>query len=179
MNHALNTVVSAIAHHGDSVPAIICIDGPAGCGKTSLANELQLTLHTAVVVHLDDLYHGWEDPFTSELFQRVRDEILLPHLRGEAIEFAPWNWELGKRDPVVGLSKADVVIVEGVGACAQPLRELATLTVFLDADAHQAIERAIARDGESLRPQLMKWLEDQTRHFARDNTRTSCDVVIS
>ena len=73
----------------------------------------------------------------------------------------------------------DVVILEGVGACAQPLRELATLTVFLDADAHQAIERAIARDGESLRPQLMKWLEDQTRHFARDNTRTSCDVVIS
>ncbi len=44
---------------------IVSIDGPAGSGKTTLANELASELMNAnrvmSVVHLDELYEGWDD----------------------------------------------------------------------------------------------------------------------
>ena len=39
---------------------LVCIDGPAGSGKTTLAGRLADALGPdAAVVHLEDLYAGW------------------------------------------------------------------------------------------------------------------------
>ena len=39
---------------------LVCVDGPAGSGKTTLADALRRREPTAVVVHMDDLFEGWD-----------------------------------------------------------------------------------------------------------------------
>ena len=49
---------------------VIAIDGPAGAGKTTLAHEIFLALSpkmTVNVIHMDDLYDGWENALTDDL----------------------------------------------------------------------------------------------------------------
>ena len=63
----LSKVKSAIAN-SDALcgeTKIVTIDGPAGSGKTTLADELSISLSDGngpmSVVHLDELYEGWDD----------------------------------------------------------------------------------------------------------------------
>jgi pantothenate kinase-related protein Tda10 len=42
---------------------LLCIDGPAGSGKTTLAGEVAaeaMAEMSVAVVHLDDVYPGWD-----------------------------------------------------------------------------------------------------------------------
>src|SRR5690606_19498388 len=64
----------------ESVPALgdvrlVCVDGPAGSGKTTLAGRLAEALDHAPVLHLDDLYEGWSG-LDGDLAPRLRAQVL-------------------------------------------------------------------------------------------------------
>jgi len=65
---------------------IVTIDGPAGSGKTTLADELSISMSDAngpmSVVHLDELYEGWDDALDQKLFDRIEAWILTPIRNG-------------------------------------------------------------------------------------------------
>ena len=69
----------------NNYPAIIAIDGNAGAGKTTLAIEISTKLldigKSSQIVHMDDLYEGWQNPFTVNLATRVITEVLEPFLQ--------------------------------------------------------------------------------------------------
>ena len=48
---------------------IIAIDGPAGSGKTTLAERLSQNFpeRPIAIIHMDDLYAGWNDALTPTL----------------------------------------------------------------------------------------------------------------
>jgi uridine kinase len=49
---------------------VIAIDGPAGAGKTTLAQEIFRAFSTkssVQVIHMDDLYDGWGNALSSDL----------------------------------------------------------------------------------------------------------------
>ena len=75
-----NTNLVQDLHKLAATPSIIAIDGVAGSGKTTLATKLSEELSNAPVVHMDDLYNGWSNPFSDELVQRVTKQILNPYL---------------------------------------------------------------------------------------------------
>ena len=56
---------------------IIAIDGPAGSGKTTLAQKLVNDLSDAQVIHMDDLYDGWNDPLSAKLNTLTDKQISL------------------------------------------------------------------------------------------------------
>ena len=178
INATLELVLSRVSEGACDQPVLICIDGPAGSGKTELAQALAQQLIDGSVVHMDDLYEGWANPFDSKLFDRIRDSIVLPHLQQLPITFAKWDWASDCWGPAQTLESRKTLILEGVGACAAPVRQLADVTVFLDAQPEQALERAIARDGQQLRLQLLQWQVAQAEHFAHDQTATNCSLVI-
>src|SRR4029077_4157497 len=70
---------------------LVCVDGPAGSGKTSLADAVARRTD-AQVVHMDDLYGGWE----GLLFVAGRVERLLrPLARGVHGPGGRAHWRAG------------------------------------------------------------------------------------
>ena len=175
---ALQRVLQALSGSEVRERSIICIDGPAGSGKTALANALALEIGDCAIAHMDDFYEGWLNPFSPSLFERVLNNALLPHVEGRALCYPPWDWNAEGWGSEQNFGTQAVLILEGVGACAAPLRRIAQLSVFIADSPEHSLERAISRDGEHLRPQLLQWLDSQTRHFAEDQTAQNCELVI-
>ena len=72
---------------------LLAIDGPAGSGKTTLAAKLQSEYQqssTVQVIHMDDLYKGWEDALSDELTLKL-SEIVQSHKAGKTFYIKRFN----------------------------------------------------------------------------------------
>ena len=79
---------------------LLAIDGPAGAGKTTLASKLEneYSLHSTVkVIHMDDLYNGWEDGLGQSLTDTLK-KITSAHHSGKECTIDLFNWHLMKFD---------------------------------------------------------------------------------
>jgi uridine kinase len=152
---------------------LLCLDGPAGSGKTTLAAAVG-ALVPATVVHLDDLYDGWHG------LPRLRDQLdplLLPLARGEAGSYRRYDWAAGRYTETVVVEPAPVLILEGVGSGLAAYSSLRTLLVWVDAPDQVRLARWRARDGEAVEPYLAAWQRDEAALFAREDTRAAADVI--
>lgn len=154
---------------------LLCLDGPAGSGKTTLAGEVAM-LTGAPVVHMDAVYAGWAglDHLTD-----VLDPLLLPLGRGEAGRYRRYDWHAGRFAEWVHVPPAPLLVLEGVGSGLAAYADLVTLLAWLDAPVGQRKERALARDGDDFAPHWDAWAEAEARHFDRDRTRARADIVIA
>jgi len=170
---------------------LVCVDGPAGSGKTTLAANLSDVLRPTSgevpVVHGDDLYEGWAvvagAPDRVAAFgvfaDRVTTWLLDPWSRGEPGSHPVRDWYADAWGPTVSVPAAPVVILEGVATASRALRSRATLVVWVEVDPDLAIERVVARDGESMRAEIVSWQRDETRWHGIDGTRAAADVIVS
>ena len=74
---------------------IIAIDGPAGAGKTTLAQELFLAFSTKVsvqVIHMDDLYDGWDNALSKDL-SKILQYLVSQHEAKSPAKIQRYNWE--------------------------------------------------------------------------------------
>jgi uridine kinase len=170
---------------------LVCVDGPAGSGKTTLAAALAHAAEPAFgevpVVHADELYEGWavvagiEDRIAAFdlLAARVEGWLLDPWRHGAPGAHPRWDWYADTFGEPVHVPAAPVVILEGVGLAARPLRAQAVLTVWVEsADDGVRLDRVLARDGEALRAEMQRWIEDERRWHEHDGTRAGADVVL-
>lgn len=160
---------------------IIAIDGRAGAGKTTLANELSLALrlHRKVsVIHLDEIYAGWElalsDALTISLLQ-----ILKSIAAGETAIFPIYDWTWEQFDSTREIFPCDLIIFEGVGSAQRVVREVATATIWMDVDPQTGLERVLDRDGEAIADQMNLWQVREEEHFLADATRANADFILS
>jgi len=160
---------------------LIAIDGPAGAGKTTLAEKL---LHeyrvsqTVTVIHMDDLYNGWINPLNEELTSRLND-ILCRYSLGLAFEIDIFNWSSMKFDGVQRIQPTDVLIIEGVGAAQKIMRDAGATTFWLDIEPYVGLQRVLARDGLEIELFMHQWQLDQEIHFLRDKTRENAQHIQS
>ena len=185
--------VAALAmRSGPSVGSVrvVCVDGPAGAGKTTLAAALVDALQPLVggipVVHGDEVYEGWpvvagaDDRVAAfaELAGRLDAWLLEPWSRGEPGSHPVWDWYAGAWGPTRSVEPASVVILEGVALAAAPLRARASVAVWVETPADR-LGRVLARDGEELRGQMLAWQRDERRWFEHNATRTGCTVRLT
>lgn len=154
---------------------LVCVDGPAGSGKTSLATRLAGVLDGAVV-HLDDLYEGWAGLDGVE--PRLLSQVLDPVAEGGTARYRRYDWLSGELTDWVEVPAAAVLVVEGCGSAARAVRRCASLVVWVEAPADVRLERGLSRDGEDLRDEWLRWMGRESVHFAREGTRESADVVV-
>jgi dephospho-CoA kinase len=153
---------------------LLCIDGPAGSGKTTLATEVA-ALTGAPVVHMDNLYEGWDG------LPRIRtqlDKLLLPLSRNRPGSYRRWDWYADRWAEAVAVPPAPLLVLEGVGAGARTHAGLTTVLAWVEVPAEQRLVRGLARDGVQFDEQLRAWTVAEQLHFERDDTRARADLVI-
>lgn len=158
---------------------VIAIDGPAGSGKTSLANTLAANLNDCQIIHLDDLYNGWNQDLVSELATRIRQQILQPLQQSQLAQYSKYDWHQGAFTQIVTVPKCSYLILEGVGAANPKLGEYFALTVWVQAPSELLLERLIQRDGLAYREQLINWQQHEAKYFDLMSVKSACDVVVS
>ena len=166
-------------------PRMVAVDGPSGSGKTTFAAELAQALERAgsraEVVHLDDLYPGW-DGLDAVVPLLVR-HLLAPLAAGRPVTLPTWDWAgdtpgPSRTVPGLGPPAPTVVVVEGAGSGARACRPYLTALAWLDAPESVRRERALARDGAAYAPHWERWARQERAHFAREHTAEKADVVV-
>ena len=154
---------------------LVCVDGPAGSGKTTLAAAVAALEPAAVVVHIDDLLEGWDGlPGVTSQF----DAFLLPLSRREAGSYRRYDWHAGAFAETVPVPVTPLLVVEGVGCGSLSHALWHTVLVWVEADDELRLARGLARDGEAMRPQWEQWMREEVGLFARERTRQRADVVV-
>lgn len=160
---------------------LVCVDGPAGSGKTTLTGALAARLAErgtdALVVHLDDLYEGWSG-LEGSLWPRLAAQVLEPLRRVEPGRFQRYDWQRGAFAEWVDTPVPEVLVLEGCGSARTAADPVVSLRVWVEAPAALRLRRGLARDGESARERWLTWMDDESAHFARERTRERADVRI-
>ncbi len=153
---------------------LICVDGPAGSGKTTLAAALA-DLGGARVVHMDDLYPGWSG--LSEVDAQLAD-LLVPLGVGAAGAYRRYDWVAGRFAETVTVEPAPLLVLEGVGSGAARFAGLVSVLVWVEAPHDLRMRRGLERDGDAFAPHWEQWAADEVALFARERTRERADVVV-
>jgi len=158
---------------------LVCIDGPAGSGKTSFAARLAFRLDSDAVrvgtVHLDDLYEGWSG-LEGTLWQRLAAQVLEPLRSGRPGRYQRYDWVTGAFADWVDVPVPEVLVLEGCGAARRASAPDAVLSVWVEAPAELRLARGLERDGEAMRDEWLAWSASEAAHFDRERTRARADV---
>ena len=161
--------------------SLIAIDGRAGAGKTTLAarffDELSVD-KTVEVIHMDDLYDGWENALDEHLTKTL-ESIVNAHQKKEGFEIDIFNWQSMSFDSKRQINPVDILILEGVGAGQKVVRDAGATLYWLDIDADDGIARVLKRDGNQIASQMKQWQIAQEIHFLRDMTRENAGHIQS
>ncbi len=161
--------------------SLIAIDGRAGAGKTTLAAHFfdELSVDKSVeVIHMDDLYNGWENALDERLTQCL-ESIVKSHQNKVAFEIDIFNWQSMSFDSKRKINPVDILILEGVGAGQKVVRDAGATLYWLDIDAEVGIQRVLNRDGNQIASQMKQWQIVQEIHFLRDKTRENAEHIQS
>jgi uridine kinase len=156
---------------------LVCVDGPAGSGKTTFAGELAEALGPdVVVVHMDDLYAGWT---LSGSVDRLTAGVLEPLAQGRPGAYRPYDWAAGRFGPdPVDVPPVPVLIVEGCGSGPRVLDRWISLLIWVEAPAAVRLARGLARDGIEVEGHWRQWQQDESAAFAADDTRARAGLRV-
>ncbi|WP_285027770.1 hypothetical protein [Plantibacter sp. ME-Dv--P-122b] len=126
-----------------AVSPVLLIDGRSGTGKTTLASSVASALTASTVVHMDDLYPGWEG--LDEGARLLVEWILRPFSERRAGEWRRWDWERSARAEAHLVPSDRPLIVEGCGSSSHASRAFADTVLWLDAPVVQRTDRLIGR----------------------------------
>jgi uridine kinase len=156
---------------------VVAVDGPSGSGKTDFTRALGARLPRARVLHMDDLYPGWDG--LTQAISDLHTQVLTPLARGGPAGYQRWDWEHGRYGERHHLPDTALLLVEGVGSGAEPGWALESALIWLEADRDERFRRAVQRDGESYLPHWQRWAAHEDALFALDKTRSRADLIIN
>lgn len=156
---------------------LVCVDGPAGSGKTTFGGRLAAALGpAAALVHLEDLYAGWT---LTGAAARLAAGVLRPLAEGRPGAFHRYDWHAGRfvSGPTT-VPVGEVLVVEGCGSGARSLAPWTALLVWVEAPPGLRLARGLARDGAALAPHWQRWQALEAAHFAAERTRERADLRV-
>lgn len=173
--NALDAVLAALEERAlttRAVTPVLCVDGPAGSGKTTLAAAVAQAVSGARVVHMDDLFEGWSGlPHVD----RQLDGLLGPLAEGGPGRYRRWDWHADTWAEEHVVEPGPLVVVEGVGSGCWRSPDL---LVWVEAPRELRLRRGLERDGEAFAPFWEQWAADEQRLFARERTRERAHLLV-
>ena len=154
---------------------LLCVDGPAGSGKTTLAAALAERTG-APVIHTDDLMEGWRG-LGAVAAQLLAVAEALAAGRPASYRRFDWLHDRYAARPVP-VPPGPWLVVEGVGSGAAPLARYVTALVWVEAGDELRLARGLERDGARMEPHWRQFMVDERELFARERTRERADVLV-
>lgn len=150
--------------------AVVLIDGRSGTGKTTLGAQIAQLLG-AQLVHLDDLYPGWDG-------LRAAADAVVTDVLGTPSGYRRWDWVADAPTDWASVDPDLPIVVEGCGAVSRASAPLASLRVWLEADDTVRWDRAIGRDGEVFAREWDRWAAQEQEFIAAEDPAALADVVL-
>lgn len=171
----------------DPHPLATIIDGRSGAGKTSLALALATELG-ATVLHMDDLYRGWEGLADA------------PALLDQALRsgtYRRYDWERGELGETRTIDRTRPLIIEGCGSLTATTLEAARAfarttsrilppgavpsvhAVWLECPPDVRMRRALGRDGDMFRPHWETWARQEAALIAAERPSEHATVTVN
>jgi energy-coupling factor transporter ATP-binding protein EcfA2 len=154
---------------------LVCIDGPGGSGKSTLADAIVALEPSGRVVHMDDLFEGWEGlpAITAQL-----GSILRPLAEGRPGSYRRWDWHAGEWAETVPVEPAPLLVLEGVGSGSLGHAELITVLAWVEVPYDLRMARGLERGGVGVAENWRQWAIGEQELFATEQTRQRADVLV-
>ena len=153
---------------------LVCVDGPAGSGKTSLADAVARRTD-AQVVHMDDLYGGWD----GLLFVAGHVERLLrPLAQGLHGHWQRYDWHAGRFAEWHQVRPGGLLLLEGVGSGARAWAALTTTLVYVESPRSVRLRRGLDRDGDEQAEHWRRFMVQEDLLLSRERTRARAHLVV-
>ena len=153
---------------------LVCVDGPAGSGKTTLGQALAERTG-AQLIHGDDLMEGWRG---LDAVGRQLAGLVEPLSQGRPGSYEHFDWAHHRFDHAVPVPPAPWLVVEGVGAGAAAIAPYVTVLVWVEVDDELRLSRGMARDGVEMEGHWRTFMLDEHEMFAHERTRERADVLV-
>lgn len=142
---------------------LVCLDGPAGSGKTTLAvavvEAAQTRVDTVHLIHADDLLTGWDG--LRGIGPRLRNYVVGPLASGHPARYRRFDWEAGAPAEEHVVAPMDLLVLEGCGTGHRVIRSRRAALVWVQAAEEVRLARGLERDGEALRAQWLAWMAEE------------------
>jgi uridine kinase len=167
-------------------PKIIAIDGRCGIGKSTLAFLLKQEVDCNLF-HLDDFFLPFEmktierlsTPGGNIYYERFKEEVLTPLLRGESVVHQPYNCQIRALDEPIHTKLKKLTIVEGVYSLHPSLQSAYDYKIFLTMDKEVQLERIRKRSGEKkLQDFINKWIPMEEHYFNELKIEEQCHLSV-
>ena len=180
-NELIDSIHPLIKTHGER-PVFIVIDGPAGAGKTTLADELISSIGAGEVIHCDDLYNGWNDALSPTLEEHFQEWIVGPLKNGLMPKYRKFDWSTGKYGLEVQVPQTPLLILEGVGSALKTVTDMADISIWMEIPeslgATFGLERVLERHGRHLEAQMRQWIVEQQQFFQKHHNQENCSIQL-
>ncbi|MDT0302852.1 nucleoside/nucleotide kinase family protein [Streptomonospora wellingtoniae] len=155
---------------------VMAVEGRSGAGKTELAGRAAAEADCPLV-HMDDVYPGWEGLEAS--VPLVRRWILEPLACGEDPRWRRYDWERGAPGPWQRTPVEELLIVEGCGSGGRELRPFLSLLAWVHApDAVREARLDRRADAAGYAPYRSMWARQEDAFYAGHRPRENADVVV-
>ena len=163
---------------------VIAIEGCAASGKTTLAKKLS-NMFNASVIHMDDFFLPLEKRTEERLntpggnidYERFKEEVV--NNLDNDFTYNTFNCSIMKVDKEVFVKKTNLLIIEGSYSLHPYFGKYYDLSIFLDIDKDEQIDRIRNRDGEKLLKMFIeKWIKYETNYHDYYNIKTTADIYV-
>lgn len=155
---------------------LIALDGHSGSGKTWLAALLAGRLR-APVIHMDDLYPGWNGLARAVRF--VNDWVITPLATQRPARWRRFDWDAMAYAEWRTTEAAEVVVLEGCGSVRAELAGAYAARIWVEAPAGARRRRIEARaDWGMYQPHVERWASQEDALYRTERTKHHCDLVV-
>lgn len=168
-------------------PALVCVEGLGGAGKTTLARELAARVDHITLVHGDDFYgpeeHDWRSWSPRQGYERYLDhrrlerELLRPLKAASPATYQRYDWETNTLDGWVTVKPRGIVLVEGVYLLRRELRSYWDFAIYVDTPRDLRQQRLHDR-GENDEGWIARWAAAEDYYVRVERPAQAADLAV-